>query len=344
MVALTDELRVLDVLEDRLIASLYRTKKRAAITRLSKPRIAVASSGLLGATVATVVLVSSGAAPSAAVAALLRAARASQLVPFSPGESWYARVIETQELPLLSGHVGSLSGPKVRIELHIIRQVWLSANGTETERSVTSSSAATSGSGSSAGRVLPAPATTKSPIDADGRLASPLAPTIPLFAYRQLHALPATPDGLRNIIAAVQRKVDEPEAGRGSSPRSSAAPSKLRAAGNCCSTPAGQNAIGQLTAITWLLAMPVTPHIRAGLYHVAAGLPGVHYVGIVRDSLGRRGTEIAIGDSGAQFAVIFESHTGDLLETKVTFGSAAETQGFGALTQTISTNQVERKR
>jgi hypothetical protein len=71
-----------------------------------------------------------------------------------------------------------------------------------------------------------------------------------------------------------------------------------------------------------MLASPVSPPaLRAALYQVAAGLPGVEYLGPTKDRLGRRGIAVALshGDDAharTREVMIFDPTTGLLLQTE----------------------------
>jgi hypothetical protein len=56
-----------------------------------------------------------------------------------------------------------------------------------------------------------------------------------------------------------------------------------------------------------------TPELRASLYEVAAGLPGVQLVGNVRDASGRPGIAVAYDHDGARNELIFDPETAVLL-------------------------------
>jgi hypothetical protein len=70
-----------------------------------------------------------------------------------------------------------------------------------------------------------------------------------------------------------------------------------------------------------------SPALRAALYHAAAGLPGVRYLGTVTDRLGRRGLGLAIDGHGIRHELIFSPQTSALLsEQGVLVGHAPEVQ------------------
>lgn len=76
-------------------------------------------------------------------------------------------------------------------------------------------------------------------------------------------------------------------------------------------------------AIRWgmlrgLAETPTSAALRAALYRVLAGTPGIRLLGRTRDSIGRYGTEVAIDVEGARLAMILDPQTGELLQTSRT--------------------------
>ncbi|MFI0727481.1 CU044_5270 family protein [Streptomyces sp. NPDC021225] len=59
---------------------------------------------------------------------------------------------------------------------------------------------------------------------------------------------------------------------------------------------------------------PAGPDLRAGLYRVLAGLPGVEVVGPAKDTTGRRGTALEWNTASTTVRLIINPKTGDLLE------------------------------
>jgi hypothetical protein len=64
------------------------------------------------------------------------------------------------------------------------------------------------------------------------------------------------------------------------------------------------------------------PALRAALYKIAAGLPGVQLLGTVADRAGRSGTGLAILDRGIRNELIFDSATSALLAEQQTINDA----------------------
>lgn len=62
----------------------------------------------------------------------------------------------------------------------------------------------------------------------------------------------------------------------------------------------------------------VPPELRAALYEVAAGIPGITYVGRVVDSAGRTGVAVAASRSDLRYELIFDPHTSALLAEQET--------------------------
>lgn len=108
-------------------------------------------------------------------------------------------------------------------------------------------------------------------------------------SYRELLALPRDPEAL----------------GR-----------ELRAAVAAGPTPA--NSWFQLNAITDLMErVPLPPDLRAGLWRVAADLPGIKLVGRQADRLGRSGTAVVVKFGHEWRQVVFDPRTGALLASRI---------------------------
>ncbi len=56
-----------------------------------------------------------------------------------------------------------------------------------------------------------------------------------------------------------------------------------------------------------------SPALRAALYRAAAHIPGVKFLGVVRDHLGRTGLGVAIKSNGIEHELIFNAHTAALM-------------------------------
>lgn len=65
-----------------------------------------------------------------------------------------------------------------------------------------------------------------------------------------------------------------------------------------------------------LRAYPSTARLRAALYRTLALVPGIRLIGSVRDSVGRRGTAVAIVQHGLENELIFNTATSDMLEER----------------------------
>lgn len=59
------------------------------------------------------------------------------------------------------------------------------------------------------------------------------------------------------------------------------------------------------------------PEIRAALFRVAASLPGVEFLGTVRDALGRPGVAVGFSDQGLRSELVIDPETSLLLEERV---------------------------
>lgn len=62
-----------------------------------------------------------------------------------------------------------------------------------------------------------------------------------------------------------------------------------------------------------LRSTPAPPPLRAALYRVAARVPGVIYLGEMRDAVGRPGVGVARDDQGVRSVLIFDPETGAML-------------------------------
>jgi hypothetical protein len=65
-----------------------------------------------------------------------------------------------------------------------------------------------------------------------------------------------------------------------------------------------------------LTAAPVQPAVRAAVYRLLAGLPGIEVLGPVRDAIGRTGTALAIPDGQVLHELIIDPRTGAVLDTQ----------------------------
>jgi hypothetical protein len=352
---MSDQLNVIDELEQRLVEAYYGEHGRRAWFpaggrlpaggRAWLPAAVTAGVAVIVVVVVVLALLPGGeVAPSIARAALERAANASVSAPdtaLGPGKVWYVRVITSAVLPT---PVTSDSGLGTGTKILGVREVWTTINGSTRSRSVTRSSAG------------PQPGPTRQVFTqrtrGHGLLSSPLAP-VALFSYRQLRALPTKPARLLKVIAGIQARLRRlalapapPTTTIGSAGGHKGAGTvtgtgTVIATGSCCgSTHADHRAASELNTVAWLLALPVTPAVRAALYRTAASLPGVRYDGTVRDSLGRRGVEISIGSGDDRMLLIFDERSGALLGSSTSFGAASQASGFGPLVQTIATEKV----
>jgi hypothetical protein len=348
---MSDQLNVIDELEQRLIEAYYgENRGRAWLPaggRAWLPAAATAVVAVIAAIVVSLVLLpGGGVTPSTAHAALEQAANASATGPddaLRPGKLWYVRVITSSVLPA-PPPTQAAGFPTHGITIQSVRDVWLTIDGSMRIRSEV--------------RDLPArDSTTPKQVisqrsSGHGVLASPLIPVLPLISYRQLRTLPTSPARLLRAIARLQAKLSALGAPRpptttiGSATGHKGTGTTLTgtgtgtvtAVGTCCgSTASGQRAASELSTIALLLAMPVTPAVRAALYRAAASFPGVRYDGTASDSLGRRGVEISVGSGEDAMRMIFNERSGTLLGSSLGFGA---TLGFGRTVQTIATEKV----
>jgi len=68
------------------------------------------------------------------------------------------------------------------------------------------------------------------------------------------------------------------------------------------------------------------PALRAALYHIAAGLPGVQLIGTVKDQAGRTGTAVAYASRGLRQELIFDPATSALLAEQSVVADPAAAQ------------------
>jgi len=115
-------------------------------------------------------------------------------------------------------------------------------------------------------------------------------------------ALSDLPTDPRELAALLEQRVRDPKAGAG--------------AGNGFSV-----AVRSLTLVAEILANPfASPDLRAALYEAEGLIPGVEYLGHVKDQLGRHG--VAVGaqsaNSGAPtvYSLIFDPRTSQVLATQ----------------------------
>lgn len=340
---------------DRAAAAL--TPRRAWVPAAA----AVAAIAIVVAAVVAV-LPGGGVSPTAALGALDRAARASEQAPntaLGPGDEWYVRVVLTTEEPLpippRPGQPLTPSAHTVTVESRIVRDVWMTRDGAMRARDIARMSFASRQAASRYGRKLQRPQSSTTRAPGNGLLGSPLGPQH-LMSYSQLRGLPTNVPLLLQVIERIQAKLragtrNEEQTPATTTPRTttirhggrvtieSSAPGTV--VGRCCgSTPVDRRAVGDLNAIAWLLAMPVSSQVRAALYRTAASLPGVRYDGTAGDSLGRHGIEISVGSADDELRLIFNEHTGTLLATSSGFGASALVRGFGPLVETIASEKV----
>lgn len=65
-----------------------------------------------------------------------------------------------------------------------------------------------------------------------------------------------------------------------------------------------------------LTTAPVDPAVRAAVYRLLAGLPGIEVLGPTGDAVGRRGTAIAVPDGDVLHELIIDPRTGAVLDTQ----------------------------
>ncbi len=358
---MSDELRVLDELERRLIARLYDGAPTPATgsprrSRWRQLRLAGAvAPGVIAAMVVVAVLLVTGpsARPSAAQALdrAATAASAGDLPVLGPGQYWYTRTINSTiaPYPLLSRSFVPVSGklpPTVQVVSRQSEETWIGVDGTIRRRQVTLSvsfpNAAARRRWRQSGASYPSFGANDSITEGGGRF-PPEGGAVGgdvgdgLFDYRQLRALPTAPASLRATLtraqAAFLRREQRGYRQISTTPGTGVETITLHSSG---STVADARSSQLLMTIASLLTSPVTPAVRAALYRVAATLPGTVYKGPARDALGRSGVEVQLGQGTGGWRMIFDPTTGDLLQTSLTFARG----GFGGLTDTVAAQGV----
>jgi hypothetical protein len=356
---MTAEPRVLKELEERLVATYYRKPPRAMLTRA--PRLlAVIAVPLLVVAVIAFGFSSGGATPSEAVAALDSAAsavRSGSVEAMTSQSVWTARVIITSNtlIPAEARHrrpvkpIKPMPPPLVRIAVRDVVDVATRRNGTTT-RVTRVSDAFVNPLNRSVYR-LPVlhPEVSRTVSHGSGRLESPLSAE-PVLTYRELRGLPTDPTSLARVVSNLARRApaatSTTQAGshfptQVSTVRSGehtivTGPITTTVIGSCCKANADERfAVKQLGIIASLLTLPVRATVRSGLYHLAASLPGVRYSGTAQDALGRTGVAVTVGPADSQMTLIFDRHTGRVLGSTMTFGSAASAEGYGPLDETV---------
>lgn len=75
--------------------------------------------------------------------------------------------------------------------------------------------------------------------------------------------------------------------------------------------------VSMFVTIGDLLRDPLTPpDVRAGLFQLAATLPGIQLLGPMADEVGRQGLAVAMSEWGRQEIIIFDPESSDLLEER----------------------------
>lgn len=361
---MSDRLQVLDELERRLIETHYRRRRPSRMRLWLSVASAAAAVVVVVVAVLLAVLPGGEVAPSPASAALDRAARgslsntASSDGALGPGRIWQAWIVSTfrtTELVLpRTGPPYTDRLPRVAVLTRLRELFRVSRDGRVTVRRQQTTSFVHP---SVARRDRLQPATGDDvtyTFNGHGQISSPLATFTPLFTYRQLRALPSSPVHLRQVIAEVQRKLSAPgppvteihESPKPALPVRRAPTFKGKGQvrtipGACCGTsPQAERDRGDLRAIAMLLTMPIKPAVRAGLYHLAATLPGVRFDGVATDALGRRGAEVSLGRGATQLRMIFNERTGALLATRITYPATAFPNGLFPQIQTVQSLRV----
>jgi hypothetical protein len=247
--------------------------------------------------------------PAASAAVVLdRAAQAAmQGTSVVPGKGQYGFVeVKTASV---SG-TGTAVGPgqpiwNVWVRMSEVKSDWYTANGSGRERTVrTSTSFLTPRDHAIArahGVTLARLTATTFPRVLDGAFPPRTLQTAGFLPYWQMNRLPTQPAALRRALERLLLASD------GESARAS-----LRA--QIRADPAGL-----VAPIAQFLFLPTSPQLRAALFRVLAGVPGVQLLGHQRDRLGRSGIAVAVTDGRpdrARKELLFDPTTSNLLQTQ----------------------------
>jgi hypothetical protein len=316
---MNEDLPVLAELEHRLIAGCYGDGGRAG-GRARWLRWPLAAIGPLvtAAGVAIAVVVLSAGKPAARSDALQKAlyraadAAAAQSQPaFGPGEFWYTRALV------------DTTGPG----LHVLtrQEAWFGWNGVTRVRS-------------------PQPRPNFSgqeTITVGYPYFGPSGATIglpqALIPNQRLATLPTDIAGLRAAIDAGQAALTRQENALKIKVRRTPGSSEMQLVARSHLTPAQQRAYDLIGTAGALLAAPVSPAVRAGLFRLLATIPGLRFQHSVRDLLGRSGDSVSIGRGNQSTTLLFDPGTGRLLSYSLShfLTETIVAQGFTTSIQSI---------
>ncbi len=362
---MSDEFRVLDELERRLIAGCYHDGQPAQHA-VRRPRVrrryswaAVSAAGIAvpGMLAAIVVIASGGVTPSAAraLADAARASRASATPILASGEYWYTRTIFSTITPFpLPPRVirpGTNPAPTlIAVNLRQSVETWIGRDGTIRQRQTTLSErfadAAARRRWLASGEPLPHFGSSDSVSSGDGWFPPQYGGGggdvgDGLFSYRQLLTLPASTRALRSRIERAQAAyTHRQQHGLPVKVQPGTAVGGIQLIGRPSLRYA--RSFEDLNTITMLLSTPLPAEVRAAIYRVAATLPGVRYDGHAKDALGRAGIAVAIGTRAHGMQMIFNPTTGALLQTSMLVSGSIRGVKLGPLTQTIAAQGIVR--
>jgi hypothetical protein len=240
--------------------------------------------------------------PAASAAVVLdRAAQAAmRSAPVVPARGQYG-FVKVQTGSVLGQGQG---GVDVWVQMAQTKSDWYTADGSGRERIVrTSTSLLTRRDRAiaQAHGITPARLTATFPRVIDGAFPPRALETAGFLPYWQMNRLPTQPAALR---AALERLLLA-SAGQ---PAQRSLMREIRA-----------DPAGLFAPIAQFLFLPTSPQLRAALFHVLAGLPGVELLGHQRDRLGRSGIAVAVTDGGPDLVreeLLFDPATSNLLQTQ----------------------------
>jgi hypothetical protein len=192
----------------------------------------------------------------------------------------------------------------VWVRLSQVKSDWYSADGSGRERIVRTSTSFLTGRdraiAQAHGTTL-ARLTVTSPRVIDGAFPPRAAESVGFLPYWQIGRLPTQPAALQG---ALDRLILASDSGSGQG----ALRRQLRA-----------DPAGLFGPISQFLFLPTSPQLRAALFRVLAGLPGVQLLGHQRDRLGRRGIAVAVTHGApdrVREELLFDPATSNLLQTQ----------------------------
>jgi hypothetical protein len=245
--------------------------------------------------------------PAASAAVVLdRAAQAAiRSASVAPGRGQYGFVkVETGSVGG-TGQAVAATQPNWNVWLRTseVKSDWYTANGSGRERIVRTSTTFLMRRDRAIARahgMTLAQLTATFPRVIDGAFSARAAQSVGFLPYWQIGRLPTQPAALRRALERLL--LASAGAAQGSLMR------QMRA-----------DPAGLFGPISQFLFLPTSPQLRAALFRVLAGLPGVQLLGHQRDRLGRSGIAVAVTEGGpdrVREELLFDPATSNLLQTQ----------------------------